>query len=79
MHSTENPTPAATSPEGGLVDARSAARLLDVPPTWLLARARAGAIPHVRLGRYVRFETPVLRSWWEAQRRGPTMTRPEGA
>jgi excisionase family DNA binding protein len=38
-----------------LMDAGRAAELLSVPPSWLLAQARKGAIPHVRLGRYVRF------------------------
>jgi excisionase family DNA binding protein len=37
------------------MDAGRAAELLSVPPSWLLAQARKGAVPHVRLGRYVRF------------------------
>ena len=38
-----------------LLDASQGAALLNVPPSWLLALARAGRIPHVRLGRYVAF------------------------
>jgi excisionase family DNA binding protein len=38
-----------------LMDAKRAAELLSVPPSWLLSQARKGAVPHVRLGRYVRF------------------------
>lgn len=38
-----------------LIDARAAGELLGVPHTWLLAQARAGRIPHHRLGHYVRF------------------------
>jgi hypothetical protein len=34
----------------------SARQLLGVPYTWLLAQARAGRIPHHRLGHYVRFD-----------------------
>lgn len=57
-----------------LIDAERAARLLGVPKTWVLAEARAGRIPHVRLGRYVRFEPPELRRWWRERRHGPGTT-----
>jgi len=40
-----------TSP---LMDAQQAAGMLGVPQTWLLAQARANAVPHHRLGHYVR-------------------------
>lgn len=58
-------------PAGGLVDATVAGELLGVPASWVLAQARAQRIPHVRLGRYVRFEPEELRAWWEGRRRGP--------
>lgn len=62
-------------PPGGLVDAAAAGALLDVPASWVLAQARAQRIPHVRLGRYVRFEPEELRAWWEGRRRGPRPRR----
>jgi excisionase family DNA binding protein len=61
----------APSVNGHLVDASAAADLLGVPRTWVLAEARANRIPHVRLGRYVRFEPGELQTWWRARRRGP--------
>jgi excisionase family DNA binding protein len=54
-----------------LIDAREAAALLNVPDTWILAEARANRIPHVRLGRYVRFDCATLRAWWCSRGRGP--------
>jgi excisionase family DNA binding protein len=54
-----------------LIDARAAARLLGVPHTWLLARARGGEIPHHRLGHYVRFSADELAAWLEQTRHGP--------
>ena len=54
-----------------LLDAKGAAALLNVPATWVLAEARADRIPHVRLGRYVRFDAGELQAWWLARRRGP--------
>lgn len=55
----------------GLVDAQRAADLLDVPKSWVLAEARANRLPHVRLGRYVRFEPDMLEAWWAKRRLGP--------
>jgi excisionase family DNA binding protein len=46
------------------------AELLNVPPTWVLEHARAGTIPHVRLGRYVRFDEKDVLDWVETCRHG---------
>lgn len=68
------PAPAAAhvSP---LLDATEAGRLLSVPASWVLAEARANRIPHVRLGRYVRFSADDLEEWWRARMRGPWRAR----
>lgn len=57
-----------TSP---LLDANEAARMLRVPPRWLLAQARDGRVPHQRLGRYVRFDPDELIRWVEQNRIDP--------
>lgn len=54
-----------------LVKADQAAELLDVPKSWILAEARADRIPHVRLGKYVRFDPHELETWWKSRARGP--------
>jgi excisionase family DNA binding protein len=54
-----------------LVDAKAAGKLLGVPHTWLLAQARAGRIPHHRLGHYVRFNVDDLARWLRETRLGP--------
>jgi excisionase family DNA binding protein len=54
-----------------LIDAKAASKLLGVPHTWLLAQARAGRIPHHRLGHYVRFNTDDLARWLRETRQGP--------
>ncbi len=59
-----------------LLDAKAAGRLLGVPHTWLLAQARAGRIPHHRLGHYVRFDAEDLRLWLRETRSGPELDRP---
>ena len=58
-----------------LLDAKAAGRLLGVPHTWLLAQARAGRIPHHRLGHYVRFDVNDLRQWLQENRSGPVLDR----
>jgi len=54
-----------------LIDAKDAAELLNVPPRWLLAQARRNAVPHHRLGRYVRFTEDELEGWLSGDTRGP--------
>jgi len=67
-------TPAAAH-VSSLLDATEAGRLLSVPASWVLAEARANRIPHVRLGRYVRFSADDLEEWWRARMRGPWRAR----
>jgi excisionase family DNA binding protein len=55
-----------------LLDATGAAELLGVPKSWVLDQARRDAIPHVRLGRYVRFDPEELMAWTRARTRGPS-------
>jgi hypothetical protein len=54
-----------------LVDANTAAELLQVPPSWLLSQARAQQVPHHKLGHYVRFDIDELVAWLEERRAQP--------
>lgn len=62
--------PAPLEPEP-LIDSDAAGELLGVPASWVRAQARAGRIPHVRLGHYVRFDRAELLTWRAAQAAGP--------
>ncbi len=65
-----------------LLNARAAGELLGVPASWCLAEARHDRIPHVRFGRYVRFDGADLEQWWRARTRGPVANprrEPRGA
>jgi excisionase family DNA binding protein len=58
-----------------LLDAKAVAERLGVPESWVRESARAGAIPHVRLGRYVRFDLADVEAWLEeCKHPGPAMT-----
>jgi excisionase family DNA binding protein len=52
-----------------LLDAKQIAALLGVPETWVRDQARVGAIPHVRLGKYVRFDRADVEAWIETCKR----------
>ena len=56
-----------------LLEAGEVAELLNVPVSWVREQTRrpdGEAIPHLRLGRYVRFEREVVLAWLETQRAG---------
>jgi len=53
-----------------LLDAAEAARLLSVRPSWIYEAARAGRLPHLRIGRHIRFLRSDLESWVLTTRAG---------
>lgn len=44
---------------------------LGVPVSWVYAKVEAGELPHIKLGRYVRFDEAEVLRYLDAQRRGP--------
>ena len=46
-----------------LLTAEEVAERLGVTKDWVWAQARAGRIPHVRLGRYRRFREEAAKAW----------------
>ena len=52
-----------------LLDAKAIAERLGVPESWVRESARSGAIPCVRLGRYVRFDLDDVERWIEECKR----------
>ncbi len=53
-----------------LLTAQEVSEMLRVPPSWLYTQARAGRFPHVRAGRYVRFDERDVARWIDEQRNG---------
>jgi excisionase family DNA binding protein len=61
-----------------LQSAREIAELLAVPESWVRDQTRANAIPHVRLGRYRRYELDEVLAWVETLKNGGgSLNRPE--
>jgi excisionase family DNA binding protein len=48
-----------------LLTAAEVAELLSVPVSWIREHTRSGAIPHIPLGRYVRYREAVVLAWIE--------------
>jgi excisionase family DNA binding protein len=46
-----------------LLTAAEVADRLSVTPGWVYAATRANRLPHVRLGRYVRFRADAIERW----------------
>jgi excisionase family DNA binding protein len=55
-----------------LLTADEAAHLFGVPKSWVMAEARRDRIPHVRIGRYVRFSDDERIAWVQSRQRGPS-------
>jgi excisionase family DNA binding protein len=62
-----------------LLDDAGAAELLNVPKSWVGEAARQGRIPHVKLGRYRRFDRAELLAWVEEQKGGGGRRRSKAA
>jgi excisionase family DNA binding protein len=52
-----------------LLDANEIAERLGVPVSWVRESARSGAMPHIRLGRYVRFDLADVEEWLQECKR----------
>ena len=66
-----NPEPTRrpfNEPDRALLDATEVAELLGVPTSWVYAEARAGRLPHVRIGR---FRRRTVDAWIDDHERGP--------
>lgn len=65
----DSDTLAATLSEP-LLDSAEAAALLAVRRSWIYEAVRDGRLPHVKVGRHIRFLRVDLERWVYAQRRG---------
>jgi excisionase family DNA binding protein len=64
------PTPGGRAGMDALLTADEVAELLQVTKAWVYAETRAKRIPHVPLGRYVRYRRTAVLQWIEALERG---------
>lgn len=60
------------SDQTGLLEAPDVADMIGMSVDWVYAKARADRLPHVRLGRYVRFRGESIEAWLATRERGST-------
>jgi excisionase family DNA binding protein len=65
------PASAPATPADALMTAREVAALLRVTTGWVYAATRRNAIPHMRLGRYVRYRRSAIEAWMVRIEQGP--------
>ena len=51
-------------------DIKEVERFTGLPRSWLYAKAAAGEIPHLKLGKYLRFRLSEVEAWLAQHRRG---------
>lgn len=54
-----------------LLTAPEVAELLNVPESWVREATRDGRLPHLRLGRYRRYQITAITAWLHEQQYGP--------
>jgi excisionase family DNA binding protein len=62
--------------EPRLLEAEDVAQLLGMKTDWVYREVRAGRLPHIRLGRFVRFRRESIDAWLEANETGPVRAKP---
>jgi len=53
-----------------LIGIKEAAKMLDVPTSFLYSRTRTGTIEHYKVGKYIKFSPEQLERFLEGKRRG---------
>ena len=61
--------PTATNQAMGWLTIDEAAALIRIPKSWLYERTRTNTIPHLKLGKYLRFDRNELLAWTRQFRR----------
>jgi excisionase family DNA binding protein len=64
-----------------LLDVQEAAALLNVPQSWIYQHVRTRAretLPHIKLGKYIRFSAQALMQWLETRQFGGDAPRVVG-
>jgi excisionase family DNA binding protein len=68
-------------PNDGLWTVKEVARYCKIPESWLYERTRPNGserIPHIKLGKYIRFEKKSIMEYLAARRVEPSNPQPKG-
>ena len=59
-----------------LLTADQVAELLAVPVSWVREQTRNNTLPHLKLGRYRRYQQTAIHAWLHQQQAGPSPAIP---
>jgi excisionase family DNA binding protein len=59
-----------------LLTANQVADLLALPVSWVREQTRNNSIPHLKLGRYRRYQQSAIQAWLREQHAGPSPAIP---
>jgi excisionase family DNA binding protein len=77
MHDTGALPPRVSASD--VITADEVAALLRMTPAWVYAETRRGGIPHMRLGRYVRYRRSAIEAWMSGLEECPAPALPARA
>ncbi len=75
MNAVGIPAKTRASLDEPLLDAQAAAGLLSVKPSWVYEAVRCGHLPHLRIGRHIRFLRTDLEAWVQERRTDASLGR----
>ncbi len=75
MNAVGAPAKSRASLDEPLLDAQAAAGLLSVKPSWIYEAVRCGQLPHLRVGRHIRFLRSDLEAWVQDRRAEASLGR----
>ena len=61
----------STQDDERLLTVQDLALRFNVPVSWAYSKAEAGELPHIKLGKYLRFRVRDIEAYLAAQQRGP--------
>jgi excisionase family DNA binding protein len=67
--------PASATAGSRLLEVEDVANYLGVRTDWVYREVRAGRLPHIRLGRAVRFRRESIEAWVDSRERGVAARR----
>ena len=53
-----------------LIGVKEVSETTGLPASWIYSQAAAGRIPHLKLGKYLKFRPQEIAAWLETHRRG---------
>ena len=61
-----------------LIGIKEVSDLTGLPRSWLYLATSTGTIPHLKIGKYLKFRLSEIEAWLDLHRRGPQASKHNG-